>query len=291
MVKKYPVLVLCGRDEKKREVLEDLDPNDEYKVKALLPFLGKRIIDWQLEALRESPYCGEIFLLGIQKEMATFDYPVHYVPIPMISTFGQKLLAGLEYARSQGIDDNMFVVSSSDTPGITVEPINDFFEILDNYLDYDFIQSVVPEDVSKDVFSDHQRVVAKFKEITVFTGELYAMSEKGIRTGQKIIDETGSGRRRIRKENREKKSSALTPIIRIVLRKPRTWPLIIKFLLGRMTLAKAEKLLEIIGNVKVKAVIIHDAAFGMDIDLTDDYMKVKKYVSKIKNVPFTEGIS
>ena len=117
------------------------------------------------------------------------------------------------------------------------------------------------------------------------------MSEKGIRTGQKIIDETGSGRRRIRKENREKKSSALTPIIRIIRRKPRTWPLIIRFLMGRMSLAQAEKLLGIIGNVKVKAVIIHDAAFGMDIDLTEDYMKVKEYVSRTKNVPFTDGIS
>ncbi len=291
MVKKYPIFVLCGRDEKKREVLEDLDPNDEYKVKALLPFLGKRIIDWQLEALRESPYCGEIFLLGIQKEMASFDFPVHYVPIPLISTFGQKLLAGLEYARSLGIEDGMFAVSSSDTPSLTVEPINDFFEILDKHLDYDFIQSVIPEDVTKEAFSDHQRVVAKFKDINLSTGEMYGMSEKGIRTGQKIIDETGSGRRRIRKKNREKKGSALTPIIRIVLRKPRTWPLIIRFLLGRMTLAQAEKLLEIIGKVKVKAAIIYDAAFGMDIDLTEDYMKIKEFVSRTKNIPFTEGIS
>ena len=117
------------------------------------------------------------------------------------------------------------------------------------------------------------------------------MSEKGIRTGQAIIDETGRGRRRIKKQNREKKNSALKPILRIVLRKPRTWPLIIKFLTGRMPIAKGEKLLEIIANVRVKSAVIRDAGFGMDIDLTEDYMKLKEFVSKTKNVPLTDGIS
>lgn len=117
------------------------------------------------------------------------------------------------------------------------------------------------------------------------------MSEKGIRTGQAIIDETGKGRRRIKKQNREKKNSALTPIIRIVLRKPRTWPLIIKFLRGNLKIAQGEKLLEIISKVKVKSVIVNDAAFGMDIDLTEDYMKLKEYVSRVNNIPLKEGIN
>ncbi len=291
MVKKFPVFVLCGRDEKKREILEELDPKDEYEVKCLLPFLGKRMIDWQLEALRESPYCGELLLLGISEDLATFDYPVHYVPIPLTATFGKKLLAGLEYARSIGIEDKVFVTSSSDTPGITVEPINEFFEFVENHLEYDFIQSVVPDDVTKEAFGDHQRVIGKFKDIHIYPGEMFSMSEKGIRTGQAIIDETGRGRRRIKKQNREKKNSALKPILRIVLRKPRTWPLIIKFLLGRMPIAKGERLLEIISGLRVKSAVIKDAGFGMDIDLTEDYMKLKKFVCKTKNVPFTDGIS
>jgi hypothetical protein len=291
MVKKYPVFVLCGRDEKKREILETLDPNDEYKVKCLLPFLGKRIIDWQLEALRESPYCGELILLGLSEELAKFDYPVHYVPIPLTATFGQKLLAGLDYARSIGIEDKVFVTSSSDTPGITVEPINEFFEFVENHYEYDFIQSVVPDDVTKEVFEDHQRVVAKFKDIHIYPGEMFSMSEKGIRTGQAIIDETGRGRRRIKKQNREKKNSALKPILRIVLRKPRTWPLIISFLIGRMPIHKGERLLEIISDCTVKSAVINDAGFGMDIDLSEDYDKLKQYVSETKNVPYTEGLS
>jgi len=63
--KTYPVLVLCGSDPERRELLKVLDPEEKYPSKVLLPFLGKRVIDWQLEALQASSYVGEIYLLGL----------------------------------------------------------------------------------------------------------------------------------------------------------------------------------------------------------------------------------
>jgi len=76
----YPVFVMCGRDLKRRKIMEAVDPEGKYKTKALLPFLGKRLVDWQLEALRQSPYIEGLYLLGISEEDAKFDFPVHYVP-------------------------------------------------------------------------------------------------------------------------------------------------------------------------------------------------------------------
>jgi len=291
LVTKYPVFVLCGRDEKKRELIRLLDPDDKYKTKALLPFLGKRIVDWQIEEIRKSPYTGEIFLLGISKEMANFDFPVHYVPIPTISTFSEKLKAGLDYVRSLEMDEELFVVSSSDTPGISVEPINQFFEEVEKYKDYDFIQSVVPDDVTRKVFPNHKRVVAKFKDAHVYPGELYAMSASGISEKLDLIDEIGGGRRKIKKNKRSKQTGVLAPILLLVLRHPRTWIRIILFLMGQLKLKGGEKILEIFSKAKVKAVIINDAGFGMDIDLREDYDKVKKYVSQVKKIPYTEGVS
>ena len=291
MVNKYPVFVMCGRDAKKRELIKLLDPEDKYKTKALLPFLGKRIVDWQIEELRKSPYTGEIFLLGISKEMAKFNFPVHYVPVPTISTFSEKLKAGLEYVRSLGIEDTLFVVSSSDTPGISVGPINQFYEELEKYRDYDYVQSVVPDDITSEAFPDHKRVVAKFKDVHVYPGELYAMSEFGIKEKLDIIDEIGGGRRKIKKKKRTKKSSALTPILLLILKHPRTWILILLFLMGRLELKGAEKILKIIAKGKVKAVIIEDAGFGMDIDLAEDYDKVKRFVCDTRKIPYTEGVN
>ena len=63
-IKKYPVFVMCGRDATRRKMMVELDPEGKYKSKALLPFLGRRLIDWQLEALAQSPYVENIYLLG-----------------------------------------------------------------------------------------------------------------------------------------------------------------------------------------------------------------------------------
>ncbi len=291
MVTKYPVFVLCGRDQKKRELIEVLDPEDKYKTKCMLPFLGRRMIDWQLEELRKSPYTEDIYLLGLSEDMAKFDFPVHYVPVPTISTFAEKLKAGLEYVRSLGRKDKLFVISSADTPGITVEPINQFFEELEKYKDYDYVQSVVPDEKTSEVFPNHKRVVGKFKDAHVYPGELYTMSEFVIQERLDIIDEIGGGRRKIKRHKRTKQSTALIPVLKLMLRRPRSWFLIFLFLIGKLNLRGGEKVLAILARVKVKTVIINDVGFGMDIDLAEDYEKIKKYVSKIKNVPYTPGVS
>ncbi len=291
MASKYPVLVLCGSDKKKRELLNFIDPDGRYGVKGLVPFLGKRMMDWQLEELIKSPYVEEIYLLGVTEEQAKFDYHVNYVPISATSNYGEKLLAGLSYVRAQGKNTEKFIVSSSDTPCITVEAINEFFEAVEKNEDYDYIQVVVSEESVKEIFPEHERVVGKFTDIDVFPGELYMVNEKAIKSCSKLIDEFGRRRRLIKRRERSKSTSALTPILRMIFRRPRTWPLVIKFIRGKLELKGAEKIISIISKLSVKAVISHDGASGMDIDLPEDYDKVKRFVSKTKNIPYTEGIS
>ncbi|MHA1200240.1 MAG: hypothetical protein ACTSQF_13015 [Candidatus Heimdallarchaeaceae archaeon] len=292
MVTKYPLFILCGRDEKKRELIKTLDPDEKYGVKCLIPMLGKRVIDWQLEELRKSPYVDEIYLLGITEDMAKFDYPVHYVPVPTVSNLAEKLLAGLQYLRKQGKNDTIFSVSSSDTPGMTVAAVNLFYEQADKYRDYDYVQSVVTDEVTSETFPSHKRVVVKFVDHHVYPGEMYLMSEHGISEGKKLIAEITGGRTKIKKRNREKKNSPLIPLLRIILTTPRIWLFIIKFLFGRLTLAEAEKAFSIISKgMKITTVIIDDAGFGMDMDLSEDYEVLKKHMSEITGIPYTEGIS
>lgn len=284
MVTKFPTFVFCGRDAKKRELIEVLDPDEKYKVKSLLPFLGKRVIDWQIEELRKSPFVDEIYLLGLTEEMAKFDFPVHYVPVPTISTYGEKLLAGLKYLRDLGKDDKMIVVSSSDTPGITVEPINEFFKQVEENLDYDYLQSVVPDKIASKEFPDHKRITGRFSDIYVFPGELFAMSAKAIEANHHLIDELGGRRRIIKDHKRTKKYSTLIPLLKMILRTPSSWFLIFKYIIGRLPLAGAEKIVERISKMKAKPIIISDAGFGMDMDLSEDYEKLRNFVSKTKNV-------
>ncbi|MGD2158207.1 MAG: NTP transferase domain-containing protein [Anaerolineales bacterium] len=272
----YPVFVMCGRDLKRRRLLEFLDPEGKYKAKALLPFLGKRVIDWQLDALRASPHIGQIYLLGLSKQDASFDFPVHYVPTDTTADFADKLVAGLEYLQTEGLDPKMIAVSTSDAPAVSTESINLFFERLNKLDGYDFVLSLVPWELTNQVFPDSRRVVARFVDQQVFPGEIYALSPRAIQLGWEVIHELHARRRMI---NRQRRNIRLTPVINLIAKKPRTWPLILKFLLKRATLADGEKAVSIAFGGKVKAIIIPDAGFGMDMDLPEDYARLEKYIA------------
>ena len=272
----YPVFVMCGRDPQRRRIMQVLDPEGRYPVKALLPFLGKRVIDWQLDALRQSPYVEEIYLLGLGPKDAFFDHPVQHVPVELKADFPDKLSAGLSFLRSQGKEPEMIVISSSDAPAMSVGSVNLFFEHLHALKGYDFVLSVVPEDITEKVFPHAGRVVGRFRDHQVYPGELYALSPAAIIRGQEVIHELGRRRRLI---NRQKEKIGMWPITRYVARRPKTWPLILKFLLGRASLQEGERAFSLAFDCRAKAVIIPDPGFGMDMDLPEDYERLKAYMT------------
>ena len=72
---KYPIFVMCGRDPRRRRLMEAVDPENKYKSKALLPFLGRRLVEWQLEELRQSPYVGDVLFIGIERNGPAINLP------------------------------------------------------------------------------------------------------------------------------------------------------------------------------------------------------------------------
>jgi CTP:molybdopterin cytidylyltransferase MocA len=273
--RQFPVFVMCGRDPIRRRVMEVLDSEGHYAVKALLPFLGKRIIDWQLEALAASPYVSDIYLLGLCEELATFDLPIEYIPTEVTADFSEKLIQGLAYLGKKGRDPSMIVISSSDAPAVMKEHVDLFLSHLSVLQDYDFVLSVVPEAIAEKAFPRSGRVVARFRDHQVFPGELYALSKRAITQGHTIISELNKRRRMI---NRQARKISLGPVVQLIARRPQTWPLLMKFLLGRATLEDGERAVSLAFTCKTKTVLIEDAGFGMDIDLPEDYMRLQQYM-------------
>jgi NDP-sugar pyrophosphorylase family protein len=275
----YPVFVMCGRDAKRRKLLEVLDPEGKYKAKALMPFLGKRLIDWQLEELRQSPYVADLYLVGLAEEDAAFDFPVHYIPVETTADFADKLTAGVNYLDAQGVHPELVVISSSDAPGIRVGEINAFFEGLAACNNAEFVLSLVLEAVIEAEFPGSGRVVARFRDCQVIPGELYALSPRAIRIGEKVIREFSQRRRQI---NRQKQKISLGPMLRYLAKRPGTWGLLVKYALGTATLADAERGFSAAFGCPTKGVIILDAGFGMDMDLPEDYEKLEEFVRRTK---------
>ena len=279
-VHQYPVFVMCGRDPRRRRLMEVVDPDGKYKSKAVLPFLGRRLVEWQLEELRQSPFVGNLYLLGLAEADLPLDDPaVHYVPVDIAAEFQDKLTAGLAYLESRGEKPELIVVSSCDAPGIRVAEINQFFEKAADCDGAEFILSLVPEDVAEAAFPGSGRVVVRFRDGPVFPGELYILSPRVIRMQSDVIRQLSTRRRQI---NRQKQKIGLGPILRYIARKPRVWGLILGYALHLATLRGAEKVLSGAFGISVRGVIIPDAGFGMDMDLPEDYERLKDYVRRTK---------
>jgi len=280
MTTQYPVLVLCGSDQKRRQLLEELDPDQKYTSKALLPFVGKRVIDWQLEALYASPFVKDIYLLGLNDQEIEFEVPVHLVPITPTSSQLEKLEAGLAYLENQGENPATVIISTSDTPGITTTSINQFFEAVQEHPEADVIICGVSLGPTEELFPNHGRVVGHLKEDDLYPGEMFALTPRAIRDGKMVIQELSARRRKF---NRQAKNVSLGPLIRYIARKPYLWGMILKYLTGQLSLLDAERSLSKAFKLNVKAVVITDPGFGMDMDLPEDFQRLEEYVLKTKN--------
>ena len=277
--KTYPVLVLCGSDPERRELLKVLDPEEKYPSKVLLPFLGKRVIDWQLEELQASSYVGEIYLLGLTQSDYPIKDPIHHIPIDTTSTILEKITAGSKIISKNYPDLNHIVISTGDTPAITTKSIDLFFRELIQHNNADVLITGVPEDITLEIFPDHGRVVGKFKDQYIYLGEMFALRKNILPVLENEINQLSSRRRQF---NRRSDTSKLGPILRYLARKPGLWLMIIKYLRGNLTVDELETILSKVFNLNIKTAIIPDPGFGMDMDLPEDYQKLSDYIKQTK---------
>lgn len=278
-IRKYPVFLMCGRDAVRRKMMVELDPEGKFKSKALLPFLGKRLIEWQLESLSQSPYVEKIYLLGLTETDITLDVPVTFIPVNSTANVSEKFSQGLAFLEAQGKSPKIIVISSCDAPGVRTEQVNQFIQGLVDHPGMDFVVGLVPEAVMEAAFPGSGRVVARFRDQHVIAGELYALSPHMIRMQETLI---GNLNKRRRKINRHKKRIGMGPMLKLIGRKPQTWALLIKYGLGLASLADGERALGAAFDCRIKGLIIPEAGFGMDMDLPGDYERLETFIRRTR---------
>ena len=275
----YPVLLLCGSDPNRRELMKVLDPDGLLPSKALLPMAGKRVLDWQLDAMIESPNISDIYIIGLSPEEFPSDHDLKYIQYERNSSILEKIKFGSQILEKSYPDLEHIIICSGDAPGITTSSINQFFDIFRQNQDADLLIGVVPEDITLKYFPNHRRVIGKFKDLSVYPGEMYVFRHKIIPV---IEDEIFQMTLKRRQFDRQKDTSKLVPVLKYLGRKPRLWLLIIKYGLGVLSLSELESILSRVYNLKMKAIIIPDPGFGMDLDLPEDYESITEYIKMTK---------
>jgi CTP:molybdopterin cytidylyltransferase MocA len=264
---------MSGRDKDiRREIMQVLDPDEKYKGKCLLPFFGKPVISWVVEELVKSEFVEGIYSLGVSREDVDFGDQVEYVPVDFFADLQEKYLAGYEYLKEQGKEFDMYVVCMADTPAITVERIDEFLSQLSEMEGYDFVLPLVPYELSEKWFPDAGRVVGRFRDYQVFPGEMLGFSARGIVEGQKIIEDISVLRRK----------RSFWSVAWYVFRRPATWGKLLKIVLKLAKLKDAIRVLELAFKMKMGWMIIEDLGFGLDMDVSQNYEQLEKYMLTTK---------
>jgi CTP:molybdopterin cytidylyltransferase MocA len=264
---------MSGRDRNiRREIMKQLDPDEKYKGKCLLPLLGKPVIQWVVDELVQSQYVEGIYSLGVSREDIDFGDEVEYVPVDFFADLSEKWLAGYEYLKAQGKEFDDYVICMADTPAMTIEKIEEFFEKLTKMEGYDFILSLVPYELSNEWFPDAGRVTGNFRDHHIFPGEMMTYSVYAITEGKKIFDDISRLRRK----------RSFWAVAWYVFKKPKTWPKMLKIVLGIAKLDDAIRALELSFDMKMGYIFINDLGFGLDMDVPQNYKQLEEYMLKTK---------
>ncbi len=271
MVVKYPVFLMGGSDVKRKKIMEVLDPEEKYKSKILLPMLGKPVIQWVLDELLKSQFVEKIYVVGLKEEDVELKGDVEFIPIETASNFIVKAKEGLEYLKKKGEVPEKIVFVNADAPGIDVKGIDSFYSQLQKYEKYDVLLSAVEQEIVELAFPDAKKA-AKFRDYNLVQGEMQAVSPR-------IIEEQGD---MVEEFSNRRKQRPFTVMLRLVVRAPRSWYRILKFMLKVAKVRDAIIGFEIIFKCKADVILVEDPGFGMDMDLPEDYEILKKYVEQTK---------
>ncbi|MCK5141086.1 MAG: hypothetical protein KAQ70_02745 [Candidatus Heimdallarchaeota archaeon] len=271
---KFPVFLFAGRDEVRRDLLVHHDPDEQYKAKSLLPFLGKPLVQWVIDVLDQSEYVDKIYVLGLDESDANLKGNLEFVPVRSIGTLYSKYKAGLKYLRSKNINPDNIIITFSDIPGMTLEGFNQFMEALQDKVGYDFVLGAVPADIIEEAIPNSERAVAQIGKHFLVQGDVLFLSPRVIDEGKEAI---------ISFSNLRKKRS-FRQILKFIAKKPKSWSKLMKVFLKIASLEDAVVGFERAFDCKADVVILDDPGIGMDMDLPGDYEKLEKYVKKIKKI-------
>ncbi len=171
-----PALVLAGGINR-IALFDDYTPG----YKGLLPFRGKPLIQYTLDALGNTPSIDRICIIGpVQEIRKTISRDSSYEYLESEETLIENILKGLGYFR----DSPVVLVIPSDLPLATPEAISDFLKAcagIDSGYSSSIFWSMVPESDFRGHYQEVQKGFNRFKDVSVCHGNLLLVTPELIR--------------------------------------------------------------------------------------------------------------
>lgn len=239
-------VILAGSSEKKLQGKHE---------KAFININTRPMISYVVDALKSSAVIDKIAIVGHLSDVNELDSDIDYV-IEDKGSMLENALAGIECFK----DDKRVLISTCDIPLLTGEAVNDFVE---NSLDSmaDICYPVVKKEACEARFPDAKRTYAKLKEGLFTGGNLILVNPKVL---DRCIDKAKQMIEH--RKNPIKMGRVLGPIV------------LIKLLIGRLTIDNAEKRVARLLKLTPKAIISNYPEIGNDVDKPEDLEMVEKYL-------------
>lgn len=247
--------------------------------KAIININGKPLVNYVMEALAESAYTNNIYVIGEEDQLNKVDIPRGKEKIKFVNdkgSFVDNLIEGGNESRTKKI-----LYSTSDIPLMKSEDINDFIRKCSHRRDGHFyLAYYLREDYEKN-FSG------------VKSGKFYQLGEKFIKNGYLFMLD-----RDFLDEINKNKAMRNTIAFLYSGRKKGLWPylkliprylsfaslsLLIKYKRRTLTIDKAEKILS--GIIKHNIVAIKSSSqVGIDVDSYEELQNIENIIKKEQKV-------
>ncbi len=238
-------VVLAGSSAREKDPLA---PHTQGQPKGLLPIAGRPMLAYVVDALAGSRYVCAVIVVGLPPEAR----PALSVPVTYLPPHGdliQNAEAGIAYALRTFPDLTGVLVSSADIPLLTAQIVDRFVEEC-LQTDHDIYYSIVERSVMEGRFPTSRRSYVRLAEGEFAGGDLFL-----VRAGARMADPE------LWRRVTNARKSALNQA-RLI---GGPWA-VLKLLLGRMSLAEAERRAGRALQIRGRAVVSPDPEVGMDVD-------------------------
>ncbi|MEW6547540.1 MAG: nucleotidyltransferase family protein [Bacillota bacterium] len=236
-------LVLAGAPNRGR-----LREVSDAPFEALIPLGGRPLVEYVVEALAGCPQLERVVVVG----PAALGYLAARPRVQVVEGTGD-LVDNLARGLREFPPDEPVVVATGDIPLITPEVVEGFLADCQALGQYDFYYSVIPREAIVSRYPQAKRSWIGLRDLTVTGGNLFMLNPGAALAILPLLK---------RVTDLRKSPLGLASMLGPVL--------VLKYLLGRLTLAEAERRVQSYFHISGRAVVSRRPEVGIDVDKPAD---------------------